>query len=96
MVWYSASKAGHSFLNEAFLEEERENMAARFIPDSETRVFERDGHIIGFIALDKNEVGGLFVDAAAHRTGVGQALIDHALSTRSYLELDVFGANLPG
>jgi ribosomal protein S18 acetylase RimI-like enzyme len=38
-------------------------------------------------------VGGLFVDPAAHRAGVGCALIGDALRRRGQLEVEVYEAN---
>lgn len=95
-AWYSASQVAHPFLNEAFFEQERKNIATLYLPSVETWVFERDGVVIGFISLLGNEVGGLFVGAACHGQGVGRALMDHARSRREVLELEVFEANQVG
>ena len=95
-VWYSASQVAHPFLNEKFLEQERKNIAELHIPTAETWVYEFDNLVVGFIALIGNEVGGIFVKPEFHGKGIGRALMEHAKSIRTYLELDVFKDNKIG
>jgi putative acetyltransferase len=95
-VWYSASQVAHPFLDEAFFAQERQNIAAFYLPHAETWVYELDGVVVGFIALLGNEVGGLFVDPKFHGQGLGRALMDKARSLREVLELDVFKENRGG
>jgi len=94
--WYSASQVAHPFLDEEFFERERRNIAALYLPNAETWVYELDGVVVGFIALIGNEVGAIFVDAKFHGQGIGLALMDKARSIREVLELDVFKDNLVG
>jgi putative acetyltransferase len=95
-AWYSASQVGHPFLDEDFFEQERRNIAAFYLPNAETWVYEFDGLVVGFIALMGNEVGAIFVDSRFHGQGIGRALMDKARSLRDVLELDVFKENLVG
>jgi len=95
-VWYSASQVAHPFLDEEFFEQERRNIAALYLPNAETWVYELDGAVVGFISLLGNEVGGIFIDARFHGQGIGRALMDKARSIRNVLELDVFKDNLAG
>lgn len=95
-VWYSASQIAHPFLDEDFFEQERGDIAASHLPNAETWVYERDGVVVGFIALIGNEVGAIFVDPKFHGQGVGRALMDKARSIRDFLELDVFKDNVVG
>jgi putative acetyltransferase len=92
-VWYLASLVAHSFLTEEFFDTERQLIAERWLPASETFVFEMDGCVVGFVSMNGNEVGGLFVTPAQQKRGVGRALLDHVAASRPYLELDVFKAN---
>lgn len=94
--WESASEIGHPFLDESFLDQEREDIANLYLPNADTWVAEVDGKIVGFISLVKNEVGGIFVDAAFHGQGIGQALMNKARSLHGTLELEVFEANAVG
>lgn len=95
-VWYQASLIAHSFLSRDFLDNERRQIAEQWLPVAETTVWEKDGCIVGFVALVGNEVGGLFVHPDHQGQGIGRALMDHARKSRPFLELDVFEANTSG
>jgi putative acetyltransferase len=95
-VWYLASLEAHSFLDEDFFDTEREAISDRWLPASETSVFEIGGRVVGFVSMVGNEVGGVFVVPNRQNQGVGRALLDHVAATRPYLELDVFEANAVG
>ena len=95
-AWYQASLIAHPFLTEKFLEEESNNLRERFLPNSQTWVYEEQGRVVGFISLVENEVGGIFVHPSWQRQGVGMALMDKARSLHKNLELDVFEANRQG
>lgn len=95
-AWYLASLQAHSFLNEGFFEAERELLADRWLPSSDTWVFEIGGHVVGFVSMVGNEVGGIFVAPNRQNRGVGRALLDHVAATRPYLEVEVFNANTMG
>ena len=95
-AWYSASKIAHHFLTDSFFEYERENIASVYIPAAETWVYERDGKVIGFIALIGNEIGGLFVHSNYQGKGIGRSLMDHAANLRDRLVLNVFEDNSIG
>ena len=95
-AWYSASQVAHPFLSQDFFEQKRRNIRDLYLPYSETSVFDLDGVVVGFMSLIGNEVGGIFVDSAFHRQGIGRALMDHARGIRDELELDVFKDNAVG
>jgi ribosomal protein S18 acetylase RimI-like enzyme len=92
-VWRRASEAGHPFLA-ADLDADAELVRTLYIPGAEIIVAEADGRILGFVALVGSFVGGLFVDPAAHRRGVGRRLMAHAEAARGPLTLEVYHANL--
>ncbi|ERT05848.1 acetyltransferase family protein [Lyngbya aestuarii BL J] len=95
-VWYSASKIAHSFLDEAFLETERQNIPNIYLPAAETWVFEQDNRVVGFISLLDEEVGAIFVEPQFQRQGIGGALINWARTIRSQLFVEVFKENKVG
>ena len=92
-VWHAASRIATPFLSDEFMSAERVNIRTEWLPTAETWVTEIDGTIAGFIALIGNEVGGLFVHPDYQGRGIGRALMDHAASSRSELQLDVFEDN---
>ena len=93
-VWYKASVIAHHFVPASFWEKEKENIRHKYMPVSETWVYEEDRQIVGFIALvDDNTVGALFVAPTWQGQGIGTKLIDHAKSLRPKLFLDVFKQN---
>ena len=95
-VWYEASLIAHSFLDDEFLANEREEIAEHWLPIAETIVCEIEGRVVGFLALIGNAVGAVFVSPAYQRSGIGRALMDRARTSRPFLELDVFEANASG
>lgn len=95
-VWESASRIAHSFLDDDFFEEEREQIRTAHLPAAETWVSENNGLIDGFISLVGNEVGAIFVSPDAQRSGTGRALLAKAQSLRGNLEVEVFERNSIG
>ena len=95
-IWYRASLIAHPFLDEAFLQAERQEIMEKHMPSVETWIYEKEGRIVGFIALLDCEVGAIFVDPQHQRQGIGRALMDHARDLRGNLELDVFKENRIG
>jgi putative acetyltransferase len=95
-VWYRASVIAHPFLADDFLEAERQQIVVQFLPRAETTIAEIDGRLVGFLSRVGSEVGGVFVDPQYQGRGVGRRLMDAALDSRAFLELDVFEANAAG
>jgi len=95
-VWYQASTLAHSFLDEAFVEKVKTDMREMYIPDSETWVYEEEGHVIGFISMMGNEIGGLFVLPDHHSKGVGTQLLKYISDFHDELEVEVFKENKIG
>jgi 8-oxo-dGTP pyrophosphatase MutT (NUDIX family)/N-acetylglutamate synthase-like GNAT family acetyltransferase len=92
-IWRAASEVGHPFLDAATRDADANVIRDIYMPAAEVTVAERDGQVIGFVALLGQLVGGLFVDPAAHRAGAGRALIDDALGRKGRLEVEVYEAN---
>lgn len=95
-VWERASALAHPFLSKEFIEQERHNIPDVYLPIAETWVWESNQQVVGYIALIKNEIGGLFVDPECHRHGIGQALVEKAQALRGDLVVEVFEKNLLG
>jgi putative acetyltransferase len=95
-IWFAASLAATPFLSNEFLTEERENIRRIWLSKAETWVFEDNGILVGFLSLIGNEVGAIFVVPYSQGRGIGRALMDHAVSLRDGLFLDVFEDNAVG
>ena len=95
-VWFLASSLAHPFLSDDFMEKEKENIRDKWIPISETWVYEHEDEVIGFISLIGKEVGAIFVTPNWHGQGIGKSLMDHAKSMHSTLEVEVFEKNKIG
>src|SRR5690606_25668860 len=64
-----------------------------YLPQAETWVFPDGARVVGFIGLLGSFVGGLFVDPAHHRGGIGRALVAHARKLKGALSVEVYEAN---
>ncbi len=95
-VWYRASLVAHAFLDAAFFDAERKQIAERWLPMSETAVYEKDAKVVGFLSLIGHEVGAIFVDPDHQGRGIGTALLNRARESHPVLELNVFEANASG
>jgi putative acetyltransferase len=95
-IWLAASRVGHPFLTESELETQFAAVRDIYLPQAENWVAEKNGHILGFIGLLDSFIGGMFVDPAAHGSGVGRALIEHAAKRKGRLTLDTYADNPMG
>jgi putative acetyltransferase len=95
-VWDAASKVATPFLPAAFMAGEPENIKNIYIPNAETWVIDADDTVAGFLSLIGDEVGAIFVHPRFQGRGYGRALMDHAVSLRDALFLDVFKENALG
>jgi putative acetyltransferase len=94
--WYNAQSIAHPFLSEQFIEKVKIMMKDIFIPNSKTWVYEKEGELIGFIAMMNNEIGGLFVNPAYQTQGVGTCLLNYISKNHNSIEVEVFAKNKIG
>ena len=95
-AWENTQSLAHPFLPEAFQEQEKTNIREIYLPNAETWVAEENDHVVGFIALIGNEIGGLFVQPSHHGKKLGKRLVDKAQELHGYLVVEVFEKNNVG
>ncbi len=79
-VWETSVRATHAFLAEADITALRPQVAEAFGAVGLWVAREETGRIVGFAGLDGDMLEMLFVHARARGTGIGKALLLHALS----------------
>lgn len=92
-IWFGASRQVHAILVEQRLREQRTLIEDTYLPQSETWVACINGMPVGFIGLIDSFIGGLFVDPSRQGSGVGRALVAHALELKGELQLEVYADN---
>ncbi|WP_084166532.1 GNAT family N-acetyltransferase [Stutzerimonas azotifigens] len=93
-IWLKASLQAHDFIEPAFWEGKLEDMRTHYLPSADVRVYERDGTVLGFCALQENVLAALFVDPEAQGQGIGTALLCEARRLAGgHLELSVYQRN---
>jgi putative acetyltransferase len=95
-AWRAASQIATPFLSAEFLAQEADNIRNLYLPNAETWVIDSEDTVAGFIALIGDEVGAIFVHPNYQGQSLGRALMDHAVSLRKSLFLDVFKENAVG
>jgi len=95
-IWEAAALIAHPFLVDEFHQLVKKAMKEMYLPNSDTWVYIESGTIIGFIAMQNNEIGGLFVDPNQQSKGVGTALVKHISQFHDTIEVDVFEKNKIG
>lgn len=95
-IWRAAVDATHGFLTPEDRVEIDRMVAEQFLPQAELWLAEDgDGHVLGFLVMEGDEIDALFVDPAVHGQGYGTALIEHALalSPRAMVEASEQASN---
>ena len=93
-IWLEASKKSHDFIEASFWESQLINMREVYLPKSEIYVYEKEGTVAGFYALQLNTLAAIFVKPEWQGNGIGHALISHAKSKCKTLVLTVYKENL--
>lgn len=93
-IWERASRVGHPFLSEQDLQEQKILVRGVYLPKAENWVALRNDQPVGFIGLLDDLIGGLFVEPAAHKLGVGRSLVEHARARKGMLHVEVYAKNL--
>ncbi|MFJ2351657.1 GNAT family N-acetyltransferase [Glutamicibacter sp. NPDC087673] len=95
-IWRRSVEATHEFLTPADIDS-IELDVAKYLPQmSDLRVAEVAGQPMGFIAIEKDILEMLFVDAFAQGRGIGSALLNSVVTGRESVRVDVNEQNPSG
>jgi len=95
-VWRRSSDLAHPFLSSEFQDSVGTAIRDIYLSSAETWVHMDGERLVGFLSLVGDGVGGLFVDPECYGQGHGRALMDHACTLRTRLEVEVFEENAIG
>lgn len=95
-IWDSAEALAHPFLSAEVRDQVRKDMRNVYLPNAETWVLEVEGAPVGFIAMIDKEIGGLFLDPSKQGKGMGRQMVDHVVSFKGLLTVEVFKENKIG
>lgn len=95
-TWFLSSSLAHPFLEDSFMEKEKQNIREIYLPNTKTWVFEVSEKVVGFISMMGNEVGAIFVRPEFHGKRIGKNLMDLVAGLYGELEVEVFAENLIG
>lgn len=89
-VWRASVEVSHTFLTARDMDW-YETIVAEYLPQmGDVRVAVDEGlEVVGFLAQDAGEIHMLFVDPAAHRRGIGTALLADVAIGFEVLRVDV-------
>jgi len=92
-VWEAASKVGHPFSSNEFINSERLSIPSVYLPNGNTSVAILNSELVGFSISHGNEIGALFVLPKHHGNGVAYALMQEMKNLFATLKVEVFENN---
>ena len=93
-IWMKSTIKAHDFISKEYWQNNYNTVKEVYIPMSETFVYKDVQGIKGFISVINNEfIGALFVDIDFQGNGIGNQLIDYAVSKYGKLQLAVYKEN---
>lgn len=91
-IWLDTNLKAHDFISEQYWRGNFD-MVKEALSQAEVYVYESGGKVQGFIGLDGEYIKGIFVSDEMQSQGIGKALLDHAKSRKSELQLNVYRKN---
>ncbi|MFP6849158.1 MAG: GNAT family N-acetyltransferase [Pseudomonas sp.] len=89
-VWEAAVRATHDFLEEHDIQLLKPLLIEQYFPQvALSCVRGKDGEVVGFLGYAEGNIEMLFVDPLHHATGVGSALLNHAVTHLGATQVDV-------
>lgn len=91
-IWLNTNKKAHFFIAESYWNDNFE-LVKTMLLKAELYVYEVDNEIEGFIGLNDNNIGGLFVWQSFQSKGIGKQLLDYTKRIKRELVLSVYQKN---
>jgi putative acetyltransferase len=90
-IWLDTTVEAHYFIEKEYWLEHYDSVKNSYLPNSETFVYIEENHIVGFISVvNKNYIGGLFIDIEFQGRGFGRELIEYVQEKYCDLSLAVY------
>ncbi len=93
-IWRSAVDATHDFLADAHRNDIESHLESDYFPAVTLSVAELDGQSVGFSGVLDGNLEMLFVDATQRGSGIGTALLRHAITEHGATKVDVNEQNV--
>lgn len=93
-LWKNSTIEAQNFIPDSYWLENYDNVKNKYLPNSDTYVYEEDGEIKGFVSLIENIfIGGLFIRVDSQREGIGSVILDFLKERNDKLQLTVYDKN---
>ncbi|WP_192456598.1 N-acetyltransferase [Musicola keenii] len=93
-LWLESTTRAHPFINPRYWQESEELVRYRYLPHSQTWIYEDEQGIGGFISVMRQRfVGALFVHHRLYGTGVAATLMRYVQDRFDELSLEVYQQN---
>ena len=91
-IWYKGNLEAHDFVDQSYWDKNR-SFVRNAIQQTDVYVYENDGKVVGFVAMDGDYLAGLFVHRDYRTFGFGTRLIEKIKEEYDYFTLHVFKEN---
>jgi putative acetyltransferase len=92
-LYHDASLIAHPFIDPEYIARDRRHLSEQRLPLEQAFLWERQGNIEGYIALDGTRINGLFIRVEHQRKGIGRTLVEHVKQLHDQLRVKVFQEN---
>lgn len=92
-LYLDASLIAHPFIDPDYIARDMRHLREHRLPLEQAFLWEQQGDIAGYIALEGTRINGLFIKVEHQRKGIGRALVEHVKQLHDELRVKVFQEN---
>ncbi len=92
-LYHDASLIAHPFIDPDYIARDMRHLREHRLPLEQAFLWEQQGDIAGYIALEGTRINGLFIKVEHQRKGIGRALVEHVKQLHDELRVKVFQEN---